>query len=188
MKKVLGLLAMVAFFSFLIYFFFIRIPPLRETDFTVDYKKKTFQMGDMIYKDFEKLGPSSASKKEDKGFLGFDKDGNRLWGFGYPKDNPEIFFIKRSNVKLAKDEIILIDISLIGSKRGIKVGDSLGKIKRKYGEPFKILNSKKNLKEKIYIYINKKSDKALQFNLEDDLKVRKIYINFNDYDSPLKAK
>lgn len=160
--------------------------PLQEEDFEISYQlhkidKKT-DIKELIYK----WGYGEGYDSSNRGYI----SGNgtyRRWNLSYPNyENPEIRFVVLSKIELEGEELVdgesyLVAVSLENSKlktkRGLKIGDTLGKVLQLYGQPSIITNgsllySKNGLH--LRILWDTKSEKvnniSIEYNMEKSIK------------------
>ncbi|WP_025716668.1 hypothetical protein [Paenibacillus sp. 1-18] len=123
--------------------------PLQDEDFTISYRSHKIDKNTDIKELIHKWGYSEGYDSFNRGYI----SGNgtyRRWNLSYPnyKDS-EIRFIVLSKIEFEGEEPVdgesyLVAVSLespkFKTKRGLKIGDTLGKVLQLYGQPSIITN------------------------------------------------
>ncbi|URJ43283.3 hypothetical protein MF628_002883 [Paenibacillus polymyxa] len=154
--------------------------PLQDEDFTVSYRSHKIDKNTDIKELIHKWGYSEGFETNNRGC----NSGNgtyRRWSLSYPNyEDPEIDFVVLSKIELEGEELVdgesyLVAVSLenpkFKTKRGLKIGDTLGKVLQLYGQPSIITN-------RSLVY----SKNGLHLNIYWDTKTEKvdnIFIKYN---------
>ncbi|MFD1464288.1 hypothetical protein ACFQ5D_23930, partial [Paenibacillus farraposensis] len=160
--------------------------PLQDEDFTISYRSHKIDKNTDIKELIHKWGYSEGFEANNRGYC----SGNgtyRRWSLSYPNYNdPEIDFIVLSKIELEGEDLVdgesyLVSVSLdspkFKTKRGLKIGDTLGKVLQLYGQPSIITNesllySKNGLH--LRILWDTKTEKvdniSIEYNMEKSIK------------------
>ncbi|WP_025683940.1 hypothetical protein [Paenibacillus maysiensis] len=153
--------------------------PLQDEDFEISYRSHKIDKKTDIKELIHKLGYGEGYDSSNRGYI----SGNgtyRRWNLSYPNYvDPQIDFVVLSKIELEGEELVdgesyLVAVSLenpkFKTKRGLKVGDTLGKVLQLYGQPSIVKNS--NL-----IY----SKDSLHLSIHWDVKTEKVDNIFIEY-------
>ncbi|ADO59046.1 hypothetical protein [Paenibacillus polymyxa] len=122
---------------------------LQDDDFEVSYRSHKIDKNTDIKELIHKWGYSEGFEANNRGY----DSGNgtyRRWSLSYPNyEEPEIRFVVLSKIELEGEELVdgesyLVAVSLenpkFKTKRGLKIGDTLGKVLQLYGKPSIVTN------------------------------------------------
>ncbi|WP_256019827.1 hypothetical protein [Paenibacillus kribbensis] len=160
--------------------------PLQDEDFEISYRSHKIDKNTDIKELIRKWGYGEGYDNFNRGYV----SGNgtyRRWSLSYPNyEDPEIDFVVLSKIELEGEELVdgesyLVAVSLenpkFRTKRGLKIGDTLGKVLQLYGQPSTITNrslvySKNGLH--LNIYWDTKTEKVdnifIEYNMEKSIK------------------
>jgi hypothetical protein len=160
--------------------------PLQDEDFTISYRSHKIDKNTDIKELIHKWGYSEGFEANNRGYI----SGNgtyRRWNLYYPNyEDPEIDFVVLSKIELEGEDLVdgesyLVAVSLenpkFKTKRGLKIGDTLGKVLQLYGQPSVITNgsllySKNGLH--LSIHWDTKTEKVdnifIEYNMEKSIK------------------
>lgn len=160
--------------------------PLQDEDFTISYRSHKIDKNTDIKELIHKWGYSEGFEANNRGYC----SGNgtyRRWSLSYPNYNdPEIEFGVLSKIELEGEDLVdgesyLVDVSLdspkFKTKRGLEIGDTLGKVLQLYGQPSVITNgsllySKNGLH--LSIHWDTKTEEvdniSIEYNMEKSIK------------------
>lgn len=152
---------------------------LQEEDFEISYRSHKIDKNTDIKELIHKWGYSEGFEANNRGYV----SGNgtyRRWSLSYPNyEDPEIDFVVLSKIELEGEELVdgesyLVAVSLenpkFKTKRGLKIGDTLGKVLQLYGQPSIITN-------RSLVY----SKNGLHLNIYWDTKTEKVDNIFIEY-------
>ncbi|MCF2716341.1 hypothetical protein LWE69_03275 [Paenibacillus sp. UKAQ_18] len=152
---------------------------LQDDDFEVSYRSHKIDKNTDIKELIHKWGYSEGFEANNRGYV----SGNgtyRRWSLSYPNyEDPEIDFVVLSKIELEGEELVdgesyLVAVSLenpkFKTKRGLKIGDTLGKVLQLYGQPSIITN-------RSLVY----SKNGLHLNIYWDTKTEKVDNIFIEY-------
>lgn len=152
---------------------------LQEEDFDISYPSHKIDKITDIKELIHELGYGEGYDSSNRGFI----SGNgayRRWNLSYPNYmDPEIRFVVLSKIELEGEELVdgesyLVAVSLenpkFKTKRGLKIGDTLGKVLQLYGQPSTITN-------RSLVY----SKNGLHLNIYWDTKTEKVDNIFIEY-------
>ncbi|MDY7990561.1 hypothetical protein UY286_05525 [Paenibacillus polymyxa] len=153
--------------------------PLQDEDFTVSYRSHKIDKNTDIKQLINEWGYGEGFEANNRGY----NSGNgtyRRWSLSYPNyEDPEIDFVVLSKIELEGEELVdgesyLVAVSLenpkFKTKRGLKIGDTLGKVLQLYGQPSTITN-------RSLVY----SKNGLHLNIYWDTKTEKVDNIFIEY-------
>ena len=150
---------------------------LNEDDFIITYKKNKITVGKFPEELFNNIGSGTANIDNNWGFVGYDDTDNyKYYSHSYPSSNP--LFTIRTRTKIADGSVVIsdIDITKMGTRRKIKLGNTNSEIIAAYGEPNKIIDFDDNITNYEYFY----KDKILDFYLNSKTnRVTQIIIRYN---------
>ncbi|MGW9527728.1 hypothetical protein ACWHAM_08295 [Paenibacillus terrae] len=154
--------------------------PLQNEDFEISYWSHKIDKKTDIKELIHKLGYGEGYDSSNRGYI----SGNgtyRRWNLSYPNyKDPEIRFVVLSKIELDGEELVdgesyLVGVSLenpkFKTKRGLKTGDTLGKVLQLYGQPSIITNGS-------LLYSNNGLHLSIQWDTKTE-KVNNIFIKYN---------
>jgi hypothetical protein len=154
--------------------------PLQEEDFEISYRLHKINKKTDIKELIHKWGYGEGYDSSNRGYI----SGNgtyRRWNLSYPNyEDPEIRFVVLSKIELEGEELVdgesyLVGVSLENSKlktkRGLKTGDTLGKVLQLYGQPSIITNGS-------LLYSKNGLHLRIQWDTKTE-KVNNIFIEYN---------
>ncbi|URJ49810.1 hypothetical protein [Paenibacillus polymyxa] len=152
---------------------------LQDEDFEISYRSHKIDKNTDIKELIHKWGYSEGFEANNRGY----NSGNgtyRRWSLSYPNyEDPEIDFVVLSKIELEGEELVdgesyLVAVSLenpkFKTKRGLKIGETLGKVLQLYGQPSTITN-------RSLVY----SKNGLHLNIYWDTKTEKVDNIFIEY-------
>ncbi|MBP1173579.1 hypothetical protein JOE49_000831 [Paenibacillus sp. PvR133] len=153
---------------------------LQDDDFEVSYRSHKIDKNTDIKELIHKWGYSEGFEANNRGY----NSGNgtyRRWSLSYPNyEEPEIRFVVLSKIELEGEELVdgesyLVAVSLenpkFKTKRGLKIGDTLGKVLQLYGKPSIVTNGS-------LLYSKNGLHLRIQWDTETE-KVNNIFIEYN---------
>lgn len=153
---------------------------LQDDDFEVSYRSHKIDKNTDIKELIHKWGYSEGFEANNRGY----NSGNgtyRRWSLSYPNyEEPEIRFVVLSKIELEGEELVdgesyLVAVSLenpkFNTKRGLKIGDTLGKVLQLYGKPSIVTNGS-------LLYSKNGLHLRIQWDTETE-KVNNIFIEYN---------
>ncbi|MGM1021096.1 MAG: hypothetical protein ACQEXV_11240 [Bacillota bacterium] len=160
--------------------------PLQDEDFEISYRSHKIDKKTDIKELIHKLGYGEGYDSSNRGYI----SGNgtyRRWNLSYPNYvDPQIDFVVLSKIELEGEELVdgesyLVAVSLenpkFKTKRGLKIGDTLGKVLQLYGQPSIITNGS-------LIY----SKNGLHLRIRWDTKTEKVDNIFIEYNMEKSIK
>ncbi|MDQ0048735.1 hypothetical protein J2T18_003035 [Paenibacillus polymyxa] len=156
--------------------------PLSDEDFEISYRSHKIDKKTDIKELIRNWGYGEGYDNFNRGYI----SGNgtyRRWNLYYPNyEDPEIDFVVLSKIELEGEELVdgesyLVAVSLenpkFKTKRGLKIGDTLGKVLQLYGQPSTITNRSLVYSENglhLDIYWDTKTEKVdnifIEYNME----------------------
>ncbi len=159
---------------------------LQDEDFEISYRSHKIDKNTDIKELIHKWGYSEGFEANNRGYC----SGNgtyRRWSLSYPNyEDPEIDFVVLSKIELEGEELVdgesyLVAVSLenpkFKTKRGLKIGDTLGKVLQLYGQPSTITN-------RSLVY----SKNGLHLSINWDTKTEKVNNIFIEYNMEKSVK
>ncbi|MEC0235355.1 hypothetical protein P4H71_13580 [Paenibacillus kribbensis] len=160
--------------------------PLQDEDFTISYRSHKIDKNTDIKELIHKWGYSEGYDNFNRGYI----SGNgtyRRWNLSYPNyEDSEIRFVVLSKIEFEGEEPVdgesyLVAVSLenpkFKTKKGLKIGDTLGKVLQLYGQPSVITNGS-------LLY----SKNGLHLRIQWDTKTEKVDNIFIEYNMEKSVK
>jgi len=134
------------------------IKPLDNDDFIVTYNNVSLSLGNDAGKVLQQLGQGTANENNNFGFVGYhDENKYKIFMHGYPTSSPIVTLYSKVTISDGTSIISQLDITNLGTNRGLGKKDSYSKMIALYGNPKKEV-TENNITKCSYSFENKELD------------------------------
>lgn len=153
--------------------------PLTEEDFTISYQSFVINEETTVDDIENALGFGRDFEDNNYGYISSGIDYSRRWQAVYPNHDEQELRIIFLTTSSDETYLVFVDISQLGTRRGIRPGDTVETLIEKYGEPDSIFHPHDNHLETYRYYLEEKFIDFVLDSLEEVIKY--IHVDYRSY-------